>query len=67
MGLDDPAINDSLSIGVAVAYHWTSNLGFEREVSHHSATQIPRRIIRTVWVEGDQSSDWLDFHPIRSQ
>jgi opacity protein-like surface antigen len=34
MGLGDPANNDSLSLGVAVAYDWTSNLGFEGELGH---------------------------------
>jgi opacity protein-like surface antigen len=34
MGLGDPANNDSLAIGVAVAYDWTSNLGFEGELGH---------------------------------
>ena len=34
MGLGDPANNDSLGIGAAVAYDWTSNLGFEGEVGY---------------------------------
>ena len=34
MGLGDPANNDSLGIGVAVAYDWTSNVGFEGEFGH---------------------------------
>ena len=34
MGLGDPANNDSLGVGVAVAYDWTSNLGFEGELNH---------------------------------
>ena len=34
MGLGDPANNDSLGIGAAVAYDWTSNLGFEGEFGH---------------------------------
>ena len=34
MGLGDPANNDSLAIGVAFAYDWTSNLGFEGELGH---------------------------------
>jgi opacity protein-like surface antigen len=34
MGLGDPANDDSLSLGVAVAYDWTSNLGFEGELGH---------------------------------
>ena len=34
MGLGDPANNDSLGLGVAVGYDWTSNLGFEGELSH---------------------------------
>jgi len=32
MGLGDPANNDSLGLGVAVGYDWTSNLGFEGEL-----------------------------------
>jgi opacity protein-like surface antigen len=32
--LGHPAENDSLGVGVAVAYDWTSNLGFEGEFSH---------------------------------
>src|SRR5512145_2262855 len=34
MGLDDPANNDSLGIGAAVAYDLTSNLGFEGELGY---------------------------------
>jgi opacity protein-like surface antigen len=34
IGLGDPADNDSLALGVAVAYDWTSNLGFEGELNH---------------------------------
>lgn len=34
MGLGDPANNDSLGLGVAVGYDWTSNLGFEGELGH---------------------------------
>jgi opacity protein-like surface antigen len=34
IGLGDPAGNDSIGIGVAVAYDWTSNLGFEAELGH---------------------------------
>jgi opacity protein-like surface antigen len=34
MGLGDPANNDSLTLGVAVEYDWTSNLGFEGELGH---------------------------------
>jgi opacity protein-like surface antigen len=34
MGLGDPANNDSLGLGVAVEYDWTSNLGFEGELGH---------------------------------
>lgn len=34
MGLGDPANNDSLGLGVAVAYDWTSNLGFEGELNY---------------------------------
>jgi opacity protein-like surface antigen len=34
MGLGDPANNDSLGIGAAVGYDWTSNLGFEGEFGH---------------------------------
>ena len=34
MGLGDPANNDSLGLGVAVAFDWTSNLGFEGELGY---------------------------------
>ena len=34
MGLGDPANNDSLGLGVAFTYDWTSNLGFEGELGH---------------------------------
>lgn len=34
MGLGDPASNDSMGLGVAVGYDWTSNLGFEGEIGH---------------------------------
>ena len=34
MGVGDPAIDDSLGGGVAAAYDWTSNLGFEAELGH---------------------------------
>jgi opacity protein-like surface antigen len=34
MGLSDPASNDSMGLGVAVGYDWTSNLGFEGEIGH---------------------------------
>src|SRR5688572_12545231 len=30
----DPAPSDSFGLGVAVGYDWTSNLGFEGEISH---------------------------------
>ena len=30
----DPADDDSLTLGVAVGYDWTSNLGFEGELGH---------------------------------
>jgi opacity protein-like surface antigen len=34
IGLGDPASNDSLGLGVTVAYDWTSNVGFEGELGH---------------------------------
>ena len=34
IGLGDPANDDSLGLGVAFAYDWTSNLGFEGELGH---------------------------------
>lgn len=34
MDLGDPANNDSLGVGVAFAYDWTPNLGFEGELGH---------------------------------
>ncbi len=34
VGLGDPANNDSILLGVAFAYDWTSNLGFEGELAH---------------------------------
>jgi len=34
IGLSDPADSNSLGLGVAVAYDWTSNLGFEGELSY---------------------------------
>ena|SRR5688572_5897020 len=34
MGIGEPASDDSLGLGVAVAYDWTSNLGFEGELGH---------------------------------
>jgi opacity protein-like surface antigen len=34
LGMGDPAPDDSLGLGVAVAYDWTFNLGFEGEISH---------------------------------
>ena len=34
MGLGDPANNDSLGVGVAFSYDWTSNLGFEGELGY---------------------------------
>jgi hypothetical protein len=33
-GIGHPAPDDSLGLGVAVAYDWTYNLGFEGEISH---------------------------------
>ena len=32
--INDPAPDNSLGLGVAVAYDWTYNLGFEGEISH---------------------------------
>jgi opacity protein-like surface antigen len=34
LGIGDPAPDDSVGLGVAVAYDWTYNLGFEGEISH---------------------------------
>ena len=34
IGIGDPAPDDSMGLGVAVAYDWTSKLGFEGEISH---------------------------------
>ena len=34
LGIGDPAPDNSLGLGVAVAYDWTANLAFEGEVSH---------------------------------
>ena len=34
LGMGDPANNDSFGLGFAVGYDWTSNLGFEGELSH---------------------------------
>jgi opacity protein-like surface antigen len=34
IGLGDPADNDSMGLGVAFAYDWTSNLGFEGELGY---------------------------------
>jgi opacity protein-like surface antigen len=34
LGIGDPAPDDSVGLGVAVAYDWTSTLSFEGEVSH---------------------------------
>lgn len=33
-GIGDPAPDDSIGLGIAVGYDWTSNLGFEGEISH---------------------------------
>jgi opacity protein-like surface antigen len=34
LGVGDPAPEDSLGLGVSVAYDWRSKLGFEGEISH---------------------------------
>jgi opacity protein-like surface antigen len=34
VGIGDPAPHDSVGVGVAVAYDWTYNLGFEGEIGH---------------------------------
>ena len=34
LGISEPALDESLGLGVAVAYDWTANLAFEGEVSH---------------------------------